>query len=168
MPPGIRDEVKERLCLPLSVPDIRVRNQPATTRHTVATSPTGHTDMSHRQIEKTSGQRQVAKSIIPSRIVQHRQDILLPSLAIPKPSTIAEVGYGTIHRLPRQIFRPRAHEALRNTRRRALFDAQDDIDRRRERLISDIEGKLEQKTTLLELFSFSQPLLRKALEYYYG
>jgi len=44
-------------------------------------------------------------------------------------------------------------EAQRNTRRRALFDAQDDIDRRREQLIAEIEGKLEQKTTLVELFS---------------
>jgi len=49
--------------------------------------------------------------------------------------------------------RIKAIEAQRNTRRRALFDAQDDIDRRREELIAEIEGKLEQKTTLLELFS---------------
>jgi len=49
--------------------------------------------------------------------------------------------------------RIKAIEAQRNTRRRALFDAQDDIDRRREQLIAEIEGKLEQKTTLLELFS---------------
>ena len=83
----------------------------------------------------------------------------MPSLATLKPSTIAEVGYATIHRLPRQIFRPRADEALRNTRRRALFDAQDDIDRRREQLISDIEGKLEQKATLLELFSIRRKVL---------
>lgn len=47
----------------------------------------------------------------------------------------------------------RAIEAQRNTRRRALFDAQDDIDRRREQLIAEIEGKLEQKTALQELFS---------------
>jgi ERCC4-related helicase len=44
-------------------------------------------------------------------------------------------------------------EAHRKTRRRALFDAQDDIDRYREQLIADIEGKLGQKTTLHELFS---------------
>jgi adenine-specific DNA-methyltransferase len=49
--------------------------------------------------------------------------------------------------------RIKAIESQRNTRRRALFDAQDDIDRRREQLIAEIEGKLEQKTTLLELFS---------------
>jgi adenine-specific DNA-methyltransferase len=47
----------------------------------------------------------------------------------------------------------RAIEAQRNTRRRALFDAQDDIDRRCEQLIVEIEGKLEQKTGLQELFS---------------
>ena len=47
----------------------------------------------------------------------------------------------------------RAIEAQRNTRRRALFDAQDDIDHRREQLIVEIEGKLEQKTALQELFS---------------
>ena len=49
--------------------------------------------------------------------------------------------------------RIKAIEAQRTTRRRALFDAQDDIDRRREQLIAEIEGKLEQKTTLVELFS---------------
>ena len=49
--------------------------------------------------------------------------------------------------------RIKAIEAQRNTRRRALFDAQDDIDRQREQLIAEIEGKLEQKTTLLELFT---------------
>jgi adenine-specific DNA-methyltransferase len=47
----------------------------------------------------------------------------------------------------------RAIEAQRNARRRTLFDAQDDIDRRREQLIAEIEGKLEQKTALQELFS---------------
>ena len=44
-------------------------------------------------------------------------------------------------------------EAHRNTRRRALFDAQDDIDRHREQLIAEMEGKLGQRTTLQELFS---------------
>jgi adenine-specific DNA-methyltransferase len=55
--------------------------------------------------------------------------------------------------------RIKAIEAQRNTRRRALFDAQDDIDHRREQLISDIEGKLEQKTTLLELFSIQWKII---------
>ena len=49
--------------------------------------------------------------------------------------------------------RLKAIEAQRNAKRRALFDAQDDIDYRREQLIIEIEGKLEQKTTLLEVFS---------------
>jgi adenine-specific DNA-methyltransferase len=44
-------------------------------------------------------------------------------------------------------------EAHRNILDGALFDAQDDIDRLREQLIADIEGKLRQKTTLQELFS---------------
>jgi hypothetical protein len=50
-------------------------------------------------------------------------------------------------------------EAHRNTRRRALFDAQDDIDRHREQLIAEIEGKLGQKTTLQELFSIRWKML---------
>lgn len=49
--------------------------------------------------------------------------------------------------------RVKAIEAQRNTKRRALFEAQDDIDYRREQLITEIEGKLGQKTTVLELFS---------------
>jgi hypothetical protein len=45
-------------------------------------------------------------------------------------------------------------EALEEApRRRALFGARDDIDRRREQLIADIKGKLGQKTILQELFS---------------
>jgi len=60
---------------------------------------------------------------------------------------------------PEQAQRNLLIEAQRNTRRRALFDAQDDIDGRREQLISDIEGKLEQKTTLLELFSIRWKVL---------
>jgi adenine-specific DNA-methyltransferase len=47
----------------------------------------------------------------------------------------------------------KAIESQRNARRRALFDAQDDIDRRRGQLIAEIEDKLEQKTSLQELFS---------------
>jgi len=33
-----------------------------------------------------------------------------------------------------------------------LFDAQDEIDRQRERLIAEIEGKLQQRTSLIQLF----------------
>jgi adenine-specific DNA-methyltransferase len=38
----------------------------------------------------------------------------------------------------------KALEVQRNSKRRALFDAQDEIDRRREKLIEDIEAKLQQ------------------------
>ena len=44
-------------------------------------------------------------------------------------------------------------ESQRNGKRRALFDAQDEIDRRREKLIADIEGKLQQKVETAELFT---------------
>ncbi len=46
----------------------------------------------------------------------------------------------------------KALEQQRNAKRRALFDAQDEIDRQRERLIAEIEGKLQQRTSLIELF----------------
>ena len=46
----------------------------------------------------------------------------------------------------------KALEAQRSLKRRALFEAQDDIDRQREKLILEIESKLEQKTELKELF----------------
>jgi hypothetical protein len=36
-----------------------------------------------------------------------------------------------------------------------LFDSQDDIDRRCEQLIAEIEGKLQQKTMLTQLFSLT-------------
>lgn len=38
-------------------------------------------------------------------------------------------------------------ESQRNSKRKSLFEAQDEIDQRRERLIAEIEGKLAQKTT---------------------
>jgi adenine-specific DNA-methyltransferase len=38
-------------------------------------------------------------------------------------------------------------EAERGKRRRALFDAQDEIDQRRDQLIAEIEGKLQQKVS---------------------
>ena len=38
-------------------------------------------------------------------------------------------------------------------RRLALFDAQDEIDRRREQLINEIEGKLQQKVSSERLFT---------------
>jgi len=44
-------------------------------------------------------------------------------------------------------------EGQRNNKRRALFEAQDDIDAKREILITEIEGKLQRKDTLETLFS---------------
>lgn len=47
----------------------------------------------------------------------------------------------------------KALEAQRNQKRRSLFDAQDQVDKQREELIAAIEGKLNQVTTMKELFS---------------
>nr|WP_238717986.1 hypothetical protein [Petrachloros mirabilis] len=44
-------------------------------------------------------------------------------------------------------------EKLRNQKRRSLFDAQDEVDEQRDRLIAQIEGKLEQKSELQALFT---------------
>lgn len=44
-------------------------------------------------------------------------------------------------------------EALRNQKRRTLFDAQDEVDRQRGELIAQIEGKLSQNVSIVELFS---------------
>lgn len=46
----------------------------------------------------------------------------------------------------------KALESLRNQKRRLLFDAQDQIDKQREDLISQIEGKLTQKNEVQSLF----------------
>jgi ERCC4-related helicase len=46
----------------------------------------------------------------------------------------------------------KALEAQRNQKRRSLFDAQDQIDRQREELIEQIEGKLSQKSSVRRLF----------------
>lgn len=46
----------------------------------------------------------------------------------------------------------KALEGLRNQKRRSLFDAQDEVDRQREALIAQIEGKLQQKTETIQLF----------------
>lgn len=43
-------------------------------------------------------------------------------------------------------------ESQRNTKRRALFEAQDEIDSKREVLITEIEGKLQRKESILKLF----------------
>ena len=47
----------------------------------------------------------------------------------------------------------RALELQRNAKRRALFDAQDEVDRQREQLIAVIEGKLAQRVSCETLFS---------------
>lgn len=47
----------------------------------------------------------------------------------------------------------KALEAERGKRRRALFDAQDEIDYRREQLIAEIEGKLQQRVRLETMYS---------------
>jgi len=46
----------------------------------------------------------------------------------------------------------KALESQRNQKRRSLFDAQDDVDRQREALIAQIEGKLRQKESVQPLF----------------
>ncbi|GGG35556.1 SNF2-related protein [Hymenobacter glacieicola] len=43
-------------------------------------------------------------------------------------------------------------EAQRNQKRRALFDAQDEVDQRREELIKEVEGKLKQRISMKQLF----------------
>lgn len=48
--------------------------------------------------------------------------------------------------------RVRALESQRSQKRRALFDAQDDVDRQRDRLIADIEAKLRQNVNIDEGF----------------
>ncbi len=47
----------------------------------------------------------------------------------------------------------KALEAQRNEKRRSLFDAQDKVDKQREELIANIEGKLTQEVTVSRLFT---------------
>jgi len=47
----------------------------------------------------------------------------------------------------------KALESQRSQKRRSLFDAQDDVDKRREQFIAQIEGKLQQKVEIKTLFS---------------
>jgi len=47
----------------------------------------------------------------------------------------------------------KALESQRNQKRRSLFEAQDEVDRQREELIALIEGKLQQKTESILLFT---------------
>ncbi|MEW6305020.1 MAG: SNF2-related protein [Verrucomicrobiota bacterium] len=53
----------------------------------------------------------------------------------------------------------RAWELLRNSKRKSLFDAQDEIDQRREQLIVNIEGQLVQRAHLKALFTIRWELL---------
>ena len=46
----------------------------------------------------------------------------------------------------------KAIESLRNQKRRSLFEAQDQVDKQREELIVQIEGKLVQNTNLDTMF----------------
>ncbi|MCE9524317.1 MAG: DEAD/DEAH box helicase [Alphaproteobacteria bacterium] len=48
----------------------------------------------------------------------------------------------------------RSLEALRNQKRRSLFESQDAIDKQREALISQVEAKLKHRTEILPLFEF--------------
>jgi hypothetical protein len=47
----------------------------------------------------------------------------------------------------------KAFEAQRNQKRRSLFDAQDQVDKQREELIATIEGKLQQRVSVVRLFA---------------
>jgi adenine-specific DNA-methyltransferase len=47
----------------------------------------------------------------------------------------------------------KALEAQRNEKRRSLFDAQDEVDRQRDRLITEIERKLQQRLKTTNLFT---------------
>jgi hypothetical protein len=56
----------------------------------------------------------------------------------------------------------KALEAQRNQKRRSLFDAQDKVDRQREKLIATIEGKLRQQIRLQVLFTIAWKPARPA------
>jgi superfamily II DNA or RNA helicase len=53
----------------------------------------------------------------------------------------------------------RALESVRNTKRKALFEAQDEIDRKRDALIEEIEGKLQAKANSIEVFNICWSLI---------
>lgn len=52
----------------------------------------------------------------------------------------------------------KALESQRNEKRRSLFEAQDEVDKQRDQLIADIEGKLGQRTSLSRLFEIQWKL----------
>jgi len=53
----------------------------------------------------------------------------------------------------------REREQQRNEMRRNLFDAQDEIDRQKERLFTEIEKKIEQKVNRKHLFTIKWRLI---------
>jgi ERCC4-related helicase len=53
----------------------------------------------------------------------------------------------------------RVLESVRNIKRKALFEAQDEIDRKRDALIEEIEGKLQAKTNSTEVFKIRWSLI---------
>ena len=69
----------------------------------------------------------------------------------------------TCHRQPPVPHEPRSMtitdyhaktlESQRNEKRRSLFEAQDKVDQQREDLIANIEGKLQQRASLIALFT---------------
>ena len=50
-------------------------------------------------------------------------------------------------------------ERLRSQKRRSLFEAQDDVDARRDNIINDMEQQLEQKSELARLFTIRWKLV---------
>ena len=65
----------------------------------------------------------------------------------------AAIGAPTLEEKLAGQKRIRDLESKRGEKRRSLFDAQDDVDRQRERLIDEVEGKLGQKTSFRPLFT---------------
>ncbi len=59
----------------------------------------------------------------------------------------------------------KALEAQRNQKRRSLFDAQDEVDRQREELIEEIEGKLQQRVSREPLFLLRWQITASAFRY---
>ena len=55
--------------------------------------------------------------------------------------------------------RIRALEASRTQKRRALFEAQDEIDARRGKMIEELEGKLQQSSELKTVFTIQWRLV---------
>ena len=69
----------------------------------------------------------------------------------------AAIGAPTLEEKLAGQKRIRELESKRGEKRRSLFDAQDDVDRQRERLINEVEGKLGQTDEL-------SPLVYNSLE----